>query len=361
MRFRSSQTQPPFLNAKHQKRILRLAGLLILIFIAMKVAVKPKTWSWLIPQESFQQNAAEPGRNHSSEPIDFRVQLEEPQLKPGEFYSRPEADVSKEKIEIDPSLLSAVKDNTLGVRHFERDAYYALLTKARDSSARYLEQAALRDVAYAVLMINPDEFRGKPITIEGDAVRLWKIPVTTNEFGFDDLYEVWIVTSDSGNRPYRIVCNRLPEGIPLVEKTSKPVRVKVTGLFFKREGYQAEGGLTVAPLLLADTLTWYPPRAVSGRENAWAPYLLGSVLVMGLILGLIVWQIGKNDKAFQGKHLKRLTAASPESIEALNGIPTIEPEEMFRQLAEQAEQAESQAVAESSLPTHDQPDSDDEA
>jgi len=369
MRFRSTQAQPPYLNAKYQRRILRLAGMLILIVIAVKVAAKPKTWSWLFPEDPSQQNVADPGQTHSPETIDFRVRLEEQRLKPGEFLSRPEApeaDVTKQTVDsqkrthtsadhiaIDPSLLAAVKDNTLGVRHFEREAYYALLTKARDSSARSLEQAAQRDVAYAVLMLNPDEFRGKPITIEGEAVRLWKLPVTTNEFGFDDLYEAWIVTSDSGNRPYRVVSTRLPEGIPFVEKTSKPIRVKVTGFFFKKEGYQAEGGLTVAPLLLADTLIWSPSKAVSKRDQTWAPYLVGCVFFMGMILGLIVWQTARNDKAFHGKHLKRITEASPESIAALNGIPTIEPEEMFRHIAEQIEQAEAQAMAESSLPQHD--------
>jgi hypothetical protein len=373
MRFRDSRTPPPFLNAKDKNRILRLVGLLILILIAMKVAAKPKTWSWLFPQQPSQQNVSEPGQTRSPETIDFRVRLEEQQLKPGEFRSRPGTDVTNQKVdsqtrnqtaadllEIGPSLLSVVKDNTLGVRHFERDAYYALLTKARDSSARFLEQAAMQDVAYEELMLNPDEFRGKPITIEGEAARLWKLPVTKNEFGFDDLYEAWIVTSDSGNRPYRVVCTRLPAGIPLVEKTSKPIRVKVTGFFFKKEGYQAEGGLTVAPLLLADTLKWYRPKALSNRDQAWAPYLVVSVLFIGSILGLIVWRTVKNDNTFRGKHLKRITAASPESIEALNGIPTIEPEEMFRQIAEQVKQAESQAVADSSFSEQDQSNSADE-
>ena len=361
MRFRSSGTQPPILKSKDHQRILRLVGLLILILIAMKVASKPKTWFWLFPQEPSQKNVAEPGKTDSPKTIDFRVRLEEQQLKPGEFLSRPEADATKKKvdsqkrnhtpadhIEIDPSLVAMVKDNTLGVRYFEREAYYTILTKARDSSARSLEQAALNDVAYAVLMLNPDEFRGKPITVEGEATRLWKLPVTRNEFGFDDLYEAWIVTSDSGNRPYRVVCTSLPEGIPLVEKTSKPIRVKVTGYFFKREGYQAEGGLTVAPLLLADSLKWDRPKAVSSRDQAWAPYLTGSVLFIGLILGLIVWRTATNDKTFHRKHLKRISEASPESIEALKDVPTIEPEEMFRNIAEQIEQAESQAVVDSS-------------
>jgi len=334
--------------------MLRIVGMLVLVLIAMRVAANPKTWWWLFPEEAAQQESGEPDEKAPSvEDVDFRVKLEEGRLNKRKVDARPAVTAKKPSIAlpehqqapsdefaVNPALLSVIRDNTLGVRSYERDAYYTLLVKARDLPASSLERAARNDVAYTVLMINPDEFRGVPLTIEGESTRLWKLPTTKNEYGIDELYEVWIVTSDSGNRPYRVVCSSIPKGVPYVGKTSNPIRVRVTGYFFKKEGYQSEGGLTVAPLLLAGNLKWFPPRAARSQDQAWAPLLVGSVLLGGVFLCVMAWRISVGDKNFNRKQVKRLTAAPREQIEALKGIPTIEQDEMFRQISEQVEQAE---------------------
>lgn len=350
MRFRSSSARPPYLSSKSQIRMLRMIGMLVLVLIAIKIASRPQTWWWMFPKETARQKTEQTEKAPSKEDIDFRVRLEKDRLRPGEFIARrvltdaeKNAFLEKEKAAtdatlIDPVLYAAVKDNTLGVKSFERDAYYTTLTRARD-----LASAKGRDVAYTVLMINPNEFRGKLITIEGEATRLWKLPVSPNDFGIEELFEVWVMTSDSGNRPYRVVCTTLPEDVPLVEKAERPIQVRVTGYFFKREGYQSEGGLTVAPLLLAGNLQWFPPRSVQKADDKWAPYLVGSVIMIGLLLCVVVWRVTTGDKTFERDHVKRLTEAPRENIDALEGIPTIEPDEMFRQLAEQVEEAEQNA------------------
>ena len=116
-----------------------------------------------------------------------------------------------------------------------------------------LRQGAREDVVFAMLMVNSDEYRGVPITVTGKVKRLNAVDAAENAYGIATFYEAWLFTPDSGDNPYRIVTATAPEDLPRGDIDDE-VRARVTGYFFKREGYAAEGGLHTAPLLIGKTL-----------------------------------------------------------------------------------------------------------
>ncbi len=305
-----------------------MVALLALVLIAMKMAANPRIWHWLFPAEVAEQPADATNRGSDNRQIDFRVRFED--------------------VEIDKKILEPVRDNTLGVRHDEADAFYAILAKARDIPLSDLERVARDDVGFAVLMADSDHFRGTLITVRGEIKRLSKLKAGKNQHNIDVYYEAWLFTADSGINPYRIVCTSIPKGIPQGERITKPVRVCVTGYFFKREGYASQGGLHTAPTLLAKRLRWYPPQVAQTEDSRLTPYVVGFVILVAAGLGVTLWRFTAGDKRFYRRHIKRITEAPREAIDALADVETTDPDEMFRQLTEQARMVEVTEPAEAS-------------
>lgn len=191
-------------------------------------------------------------------------------------------------VEIDKSYLDVVQDNTMGIRREEAKPYYWLLDHARSVAASKLEKTGRRDVLYLNLMTEPDQFRGEPITIEGDLWRLYEYEASRNDYGVERVYEGWVFTGDSANNPYRVVFTSLPRGIEPGENLRKPVRL--TGYFFKREGYPSNGGVHFTPTLLARRITINPMPNGIPLTSGIVPYMI--VVIMAVGLGLLVTTVG---------------------------------------------------------------------
>ena len=228
------------------------------------------------------------------------------------------------KVKINRQYLDVVQDNTMGIRLDEAKPYYWLLDHARRVAASKLEDAGLRDVQYINLMTDPDRFRGKPITIEGDLWRLYEFETSRNDYGVERVYEGWVFTGDSANHPYRVVFTSLPKGIEPGENLRKPVRL--TGYFFKREGYQSNGGVHFAPTLLARRMTINPMPNGIPLTSGIVPYMI--VIIMAVGLALLVTTVGfaigderstRSSRERRGIHpqfsFADLTVPSPISVE----------------------------------------------
>ena len=349
MQFRTRREPPPYLNSRDQWRMLRLVGLLALVLIAMNVAANPENWRWMFPEETAPANQKPPP---SLEEVDFAVQLDDPDaLPPDVFRSEPDGDEARpaepatkidpencRDVRIDPELLSGVRDNTLGVRRSEADAFYLVLAQARDVPARCLREAARDDVAFAVLMTDSEHFRGLPVTVTGEIKRLNSVDASENPFGIERFYESWLFTPDSGDNPYRIVTASVPEGLPQGD-IDEETRVRVTGYFFKREGYAAQGGLHTAPLLIGKTLERLPARAdgiPAGRNLPIARLLVIIAAAVIVLLGLTLWQFSRSDRRFKREHFDRLAETPTEDPSRLNELQASDPGEHLRQLGEQS-------------------------
>ena len=351
MQFRTRREPPPYLNPRDQWRMLRLVGLLALVLIAMNGAANPETWRWMFPEEG---TGPDGKPLPSLEEVDFEVQLEDPDALPPDVF-RSEADENETQpaavppktdvencrdVRIDPELLSGVRDNTLGVRRSEADAFYIVLAQARDVPANCLREVARDDVAFTVLMTDSDHFRGVPVSVTGEIKRLNPVQASKNPFGIEKFYESWLFTSDSGDNPYRIVTSSVPEGLPHGDITEE-VRVSVIGYFFKREGYASKDGLHTAPLLIGKTFERLPPRPAgppalqraAGGNLPVARYLVIVATVVIVLLGLTLWQFSRSDRRFKREHFDRLAETPTEDLSRLNELQASDPGEHLKRLA----------------------------
>lgn len=197
-----------------------------------------------------------------------------------------------DRARLDKSILVGIKDNTFGVTAAEKPAYDAILAKVRHTPVSELERAAHKDVPFAMLMLDADRFRGELLMIEGDIRRLTKLSAPDDTATTDESFEAWLFTADSGLNPYRVVLAQLLKGIPLGDDLQPPVRVRITGYFFKRYSYATANAFHTAPLLIApsfELLAHSSPGATARPGNSQGlTFLAMGLLSAFVILGLSV-------------------------------------------------------------------------
>lgn len=273
------------------------------------------------------------------EPLDNRLGPDEflsfPATEPNEQArardSRQQAAI-QEGTRIAPQVLAAVKDNTLGIRRDEADAFYEVLDRARQTPLERLEQAAPAGVQYLNIMTDPTLYRGHPVTLVGDMWRLYEFPANENLYGIQTLYEAWIFTADSGTHPTRVVCSSLDPALQPGEAQRTPV--KVTGYFFKREGYNTPGGLHVAPTILAGRLQPYHSPNAPPPADSIVSVMLTVVVGIGLILTTTLLSFAVSDRRTP-RSTKRLPQLSAETTDQLAQLDVRSVSEQLRELEEQ--------------------------
>lgn len=278
------------------------------------------------------------------EPIDNR-------LGPDEFRSFPDGEVNAENrpgdarlqaaiddgTRIDPAVLASVKDNTLGIRRDESDAFYEVLDRARQTPLERLQRAAPPGVQYLNIMTDPTLYRGHPVTLVGEMWRLYEFPANENLSGINKLYEAWIFTSDSGTHPTRVVCSVLDP--PLQPGDAQRTPVKVTGYFFKREGYNTPGGLHVAPTILAGRLQPYRSPQAPPQADGIVSVMLTIIVGVGLILATTLLSFAISDRQTP-RNTKRLPQLSADAATQLAQLDARSVSEQLRELEEQERWAE---------------------
>lgn len=276
-------------------------------------------------------------RGTHATPIDLRRQDDRWLTENPVYDSDESTQAERASVRIDKQYLDVVKDNTLGIRRDESEVFYWLLDHARRISATKLENSGLREVQYINLMTEPDRFRGEPVTIEGDLWRLYEFDAGRNDYGVQRIYEGWVFTGDSANHPYRVVFTSLPRGIEPGENLRKPVRL--TGYFFKREGYQSNGGVHFAPTLLARRIGINPMPNGIPLTSGVVPYMIAAMMAVGLALLVTIVGFAIGDERSMCAGSQRLRRAPHLSLAGLS-VPTPVPvEETLRQFAERERQS----------------------
>jgi hypothetical protein len=296
MRFPLSQTS----DRDRQRRLLGYGAVLVVVLIAF----------FLLPAARRSATPDPVMGETSPEPIPKRPRQSDPNppLAADEFFAPPDldnrdpsprpvaarSDYASADPHLDPELLAGVKDNTLGVRAEEAEAFFAVLDQARHVPLTALAEIAPPKVLHADLMSEPALYRGEPITIVGDLWRLHEFPASSNPYDLTRLYEAWIFTSDSGPRPYRVVASAVDGDLKPGADRRTPVRV--TGYFFKREGYESSDGVQVAPTLLAGRIERHGALTATAAERDQLPMMLGVVVALGLILAATLVSFAGNDR-----------------------------------------------------------------
>jgi len=345
MRFHKQSATPSYFSRRDQIRLFRLVAAIGVIFTAMHFASKPDNWYWLTgrPKEipTLQQTEV-PQRE-----IDFSVK-EDVKLKSDEFRSElppkvklPQTvDTQLENGEYDvkvaPQLLESVSDSTLGIRTHEAGTLYYLLAKAAAIPQNVLEQSAEPVPPFVVLMTDSPRYRGQLMTVKGQLKRLTPLSIDKNPYGIQTLYEGWFFSKDSGAHPWRVLCTKLPKGIPQGTDLKKLPAVQVTGYYFKKYGYpSAAGKLQTAPLLIARQIRWFPPVTTENTSSAGAiKYIVAIFLVISTALAFLIWRFSLSDQQFARSRTAKLIEPPDISMESLKDIQTVNIDDVLNQMAQ---------------------------
>jgi hypothetical protein len=339
VQFRSSETPPPHLDRRLQRRMLGYVGLIALAMIGLYAwrisGVKPgssRLQTTKSPDEMDFDVRDEPGSG--LEPDEFRILPRE--HKPRRNEADREASSNHDRsgaLDVPRDWMSVVEDNTIGIRKHEADAYYRILAKAGTIPLQELQAHADRETLYVNLMTSPDTYRGKPITIVGELGKLFEFRVPENDYGLGTLYEAWIFTADSGNHPFRVVASSLPSNLRPGENQGQTVQA--TGYFFKREGYETPGGrLHVAPTLLAGRLSPYvSPQAPPPVEHL-VPWMLAVVAAVGLaMLATVIGFAVSDRRANRWRHFLE-PSATLDTVALSRADQRLSIEESLQRLAD---------------------------
>jgi hypothetical protein len=341
MKFQTDRKPTSFLNRPDQYRLLAMVAALGVVIVAVQWAARPGSWSWLVPPQSSVEDST-----GSLKDLDFRVRdMPEGPLPPGTFRAvlrddttqtvseSPAAISESPSVGIPAELLEPIEDNTFGLRRKEAAAFETMLSRVQTLPEETIARHAREDVAFTVLMLYPEEYRGTLLTVRGE-LRLLNEIAASEAAGSDTLYEGWLLTRDSGTNPYRIVTVHAPDDLPLGQTLDPPLPVRVSGYFLKRYGYASRGGQHVAPMLVAKSIHVLP--RPTGVVAAGHEFHLIMLIVIGVVLaGVLMLCTGyfASDRRFRRSRMNQLAAArlnaTPEDLAALQHVKTIDPERPF--------------------------------
>ena len=243
--------------------------------------------------------------------------------------------------DVPEKLTRTIRDDVIGVLSSESEAWFGTLRLAERLTET--EQRSLPEGQFSLFMDSPQSCRGTAYTIRGRLRRLIKapLPASAETFGVKSAYDAWISTRDSGNQLVHVVALSADPGLPLTEHTGKnPPDVELTGYFFKREGYAAQGAdgkgdLALTPLLLAGRIRYLPQQEVVTRADEMNPWL--TWISAGLCLGVLVlmWQFQSSDHVFRGTRTHQLTTLPVKA--SFEGVEAVTIQQVLREMQENAQ------------------------
>ncbi len=364
MKFQESQNSPPLSDRRLQLWMLGLVALLGLALFAVK------TWRIGAGKQGtshphFQGEPPladtdslideEPGAQ--SKPENSRIARRRRARHSHTNDAETDADDERRSVNIPARWLADVQANTVGIRQSEADAYHRVLAKLPTVPPHDL-QAHAEEVPFVNLMTSPERYRGRPVRLTGELRQLYDIPRAKNDHSVTRLYEAWICTPEAGESPYRVVCREIPR--ELKPQESSRVDVKVTGYFFKREGYLTQDGrLHAAPTILANSISLATlPHAPLAAADVM-PWMVGAISVIGLaMLATVIGYAVGDSRRRRSRTEENLTAADLHRFSAIDRRLSVE--ESLRRLAEdewlEEEAEELAATGNGHLRTSDLPD-----
>ena len=200
---------------------------------------------------------------------------------------------------VDQLALAEVSDDaTLGGQDYL--AWFRLLEVLRDTPADELRDAAQQEISHVQLDEQPDYYRGRLVTIEGNLITGYHVEAPRNPVHITGYYVLWIQPLGAPRELIRAYALELPVGFPeLIEPERDGVlepllreRVTLTGYFFKRFLYSTESRLELAPLILAKTVGWEQPVLVDDAPatlpSAWQAFA-AIALCAAAAAGVCAW------------------------------------------------------------------------
>lgn len=258
-----------------------------LVLVLMRKAAEPGMWTWLW---SGQPSQHAPAKSADSSPPPEPRRAPPPALEKADVFRSPSGTVTPTMQPknvfpgVDPHELEAVRDDTVFFNSAEKKAWFHLVEVLEHSGADRLKAASTGKVSWRQLFDQPSAYRGELVTVTGLLRRVNEEKPRREEAAIQRYYKTWLQPDDNPTSPMIVYCLELPEGFPIGLKIKEAVTI--TGVFFKRTAYQAQGKIWLAPLLVAKTLTW--KRAVAQQETSAEPAPLWLIALIAAAFGLIV-------------------------------------------------------------------------
>ena len=207
----------------------------------------------------------------------------------------------------------------------DRECFYQMLAAVGRSAPGALLREAQQEaagqggqVSPVVRLFNqPGEQQGKLFVLSGTARRVLRVPVNDPEivsrFGIDHFFQVYLFTGDSQGNPLVFCLRELPPGMPTGDGARYGEEVTVAGFFLKTWAYRIRlpeadssrrSPWQLAPLLIGRDAMWRPasPPSRKGTLGLWGA---GFVVVLGLGIWILLWQVSRKDRQFERKFVAR--------------------------------------------------------
>lgn len=214
----------------------------------------------------------------------------------------------------------------------EREAYYGLLQhagevdqgslrragadfirKRRQASDEFAQFDAEGFPVFVDMIRHPEAYRGEPVLLQGHVIKTVKLSADP-EFGFDELYECWLVTPNSQSYPLTVVFASNPDGLPIGETLVDGV--SVAGYFLKLNRYSTlERTDRFTPLILAHEVRVSTPAAVTFPIPG--PVLSTIVLLLFGGVVLLVVRSRLADKRFRQQYSEKMAESLPPEFDDL--------------------------------------------
>jgi len=186
---------------------------------------------------------------------------------------------------------AAVKDNAL-FSLAEGEAWAQLLERARQLSPEELSEVSVGEVAYAQLVNQPDVYRGRAVRVRGTAFSEAVKHTPVDVPGIGEYHQLWLAPRGGGEWPILVYALELPEQFPRGGGLRE--RVTVDGFFFKNRSYQHDKGMGLAPVIVARSLGWHPPRtapAPAGEATDFNAAIFGAGLAAMAAMFFVTWVV----------------------------------------------------------------------
>ena len=211
-----------------------------------------------------------------------------------------------------------IKDRTTLGRVVEKPAWY----RSWDRLIQNSEPSSKTEVSFLQLTAQPGAWRGKPVSVSGQARALERVRAANPHHGIEFYHVLWVKPRDSNQTPWCIYARELPDGFPRTDdgmiKLDEPITA--TGIFFKLRSYVATNEkIESCPLILADTIQWKPAVAIAVAKP-WRPanwlltvFFIGMPLV-ACWLAVLVWRSTTNRGFAHGKNRQQEILHSLDSL-----------------------------------------------
>lgn len=147
---------------------------------------------------------------------------------------------------------------------------------------------------FADVFLNPDVYKGKPVTMRGHVRKVMSYPADVDRYGAGTLHELWLFTDDSQQNPAVVVCSELPKDFPTGAGVVEGV--SVTGYFFKLYRYAADDANRAAPMLLAHQVRWQPRTASYAGFGSFGTLATVIAMFAGAALMMYLWSNHEGDR-----------------------------------------------------------------